>query len=264
MEAVETSDESLRGQVEIWQHMFSFADSMALKCAVELRIADIINSHGRAITLSQLASSIGSTSPGISYLSRIMRLLVHKKIFAAHHDLNGEGETLYGLTNSSRWLLRESELSLAPLILMENHPMLMAPWHCFSQCVKDGGIAFKIAHGKQIWDIALQNPEFNKLFNDGLACTSKIIARAIISGYKDGFISINGSLVDVGGGTGNLIAEIVKSYPHIKGINFDLPHVISTAPMFDGISHVEGDMFQAIPKADAVIMKVINDLASFF
>ncbi|XP_031261165.1 (R,S)-reticuline 7-O-methyltransferase-like [Pistacia vera] len=257
MEAIETSDESLRGQVEIWQHMFSFADSMALKCAVELRIADIINTHCGPITLSQLASSIGSPFPGISYLSRIMRLLVRKKIFAAYHDSNGNGETLYGLTHSSRWLLRDSELSLAPMILMENHPLLMAPWHCFSQCVKEGGIAFKIAHGKEIWDFALQNPEFNKLFNDGLACTSKIIARAIISGYKDGFSSINGSLVDVGGGTGELINEIVKSYPHIRGINFDLPHVVSTAPKFDGISHVDGDMFQAIPKADAAIMKFV-------
>ncbi|KAJ0112582.1 hypothetical protein Patl1_02213 [Pistacia atlantica] len=225
METIETSDASLRGQAEIWQHMFSFADSMALKCAVELRIADIINSHGGSITLSQIASSIGSSSPNISYLSRVMRLLVRRKIFAANHDSRG-GETLYGLTHSSRWLLRDSELSLAPMILMENHPWLMAPWHCFSQCVKEGGIAFKVAHGKEIWDFALQNPEFNKLFNDG-------------------------------GGIGEMLSEIVKSYPHIKGINFDLPHVIATAPKYDGISHVEGDMFKAAPQADAVIMKWI-------
>ncbi|KAJ0027724.1 hypothetical protein Pint_35615 [Pistacia integerrima] len=183
-----------------------------------------------------------------------MRLLVRKKIFAANHDSNG-GETLYGLTRSSRWLLRDSEPSLAPMVLMENHPWLVAPWHCFSHCVKEGGIAFKMAHGQEIWDFALQNPELNKLFNDGMACTSRIISRAIVSGYKDGFSSI-GSLVDVGGGIGEMMSEIMKSYPHIKGINFDLPHVISTAPKYNGISHVHGDMFQAVPQADAVIMKL--------
>ena len=62
--------------------------------------------------------------------------------------------------------------------------------------------------------------------------------------------------MDVGGGIGSAVAEIVKSFPHIKGINFDLPHVVATAPMYDGVKHVGGDMFQAIPNADAVFMKV--------
>ena len=34
----------------IWKYMLSFADSMAIKCVVELRIADIINMHGGPIT----------------------------------------------------------------------------------------------------------------------------------------------------------------------------------------------------------------------
>ncbi|MBA0706112.1 hypothetical protein Golax_018247, partial [Gossypium laxum] len=39
-------------------------------------------------------------------------------------------------------------------------------------------------------------------------------------GYKEVFNSIR-SLVDVGGRTGGLISNIVKAYPHIKGVNFD-------------------------------------------
>ena len=54
-----------------------------------------------------------------------------------------------------------------------------------------------------------------------------------------------------------MISEIVKSYPHIKGINFDLPHVIATAPVYDGVSHIAGDMFHQIPNADALLLKVI-------
>ncbi|KAA8526412.1 hypothetical protein F0562_008385 [Nyssa sinensis] len=245
----------LQGQADIWQYMFHFADSMALKCAVELRIADIIHSHGCPITLSQIASGIASPSPDISCLSRVMRLLVRKKIFTASPQSDG-GDTLYGLTHSSRWLLHDAELSLAPMLLMENHPWLLAPWHCLSRCVREGGIAFQKAHGREIWDLASINPEFNKIFNDGMECTAKITMRAIISGYKDGFGSV-GSLVDVGGGTGGVMAEIVKEYPHIKGINFDLPHVVATAPEYHGVCHVGGDMFKAIPKADAVFMKWI-------
>ncbi|KAK9994268.1 hypothetical protein SO802_023971 [Lithocarpus litseifolius] len=63
----------LEGQAEIWQHLSGFAASMALKCAVELRIADIINSHGGPITLCQIAAGIvNSPSLDIPYLARIM------------------------------------------------------------------------------------------------------------------------------------------------------------------------------------------------
>ncbi|XP_059660964.1 (R,S)-reticuline 7-O-methyltransferase-like [Cornus florida] len=245
----------LQGQAEIWQYMFNFADSMALKCAVELRIADIIHSHGCPITLSQIATSIDSTSPDITCLARIMRLLVRKKIFTVTSQSDG-ADALYGLTNSSMWLLHDAEISLAPMLLMENHPLLLAPWHHLSGCVKEGGFAFEKAHGRGIWDFASVNPELNKMFNDGMQCTAKILLRAIISGYKDGFGCL-GSLVDVGGGTGAAMAEIVRAHPHIKGINFDLPHVVATAPDQNGVSHVGGDMFRGIPNADAVFMKWI-------
>ncbi|KAL4360857.1 hypothetical protein GQ457_04G005500 [Hibiscus cannabinus] len=261
MATVELDEAKLQGQAEIWRFMFSFADSMALKSAVELRIADIIHSHGRAITLSQIASCIdggGTPSSDITALARIMRLLVRRKIFTVHHPSDG-GDPEYDLTNSSRWLLHDSDQTLAPMILMENHPLLTAPWHCFSQCVREGGAAFEKAHGREIWDLASENPEFNRLFNDGMACTSKVVTGAILSGYKEGLSSI-GSLVDVGGGTGGLISEIVKAHPHIKGVNFDLQHVVSAAPPYDWVCHIGGDMFQAIPNADAVIMKwVLHD-----
>ncbi|KAK4845694.1 hypothetical protein QYF36_007985 [Acer negundo] len=262
METEKNSEELLRGQAEIWQHMLSLVNSMALKCAVELRIADIIHSHGGApITLSQIASCIDdSPYPDIPYLARIMRLLVRKNIFTVHHPLSDSSSsesTLYGLNHVSRWLLHGSDLSLTPMILMENHPWVVAPWHCLSTCVKEGGTsAFEKAYGRDAWDFASQNPEFNNMLNDGMACTARIITRAILTGYKDGFGCI-GSLVDLGGGTGTMVAEIVKSHPHIKATNFDLPHVITTAPLIDGVCHVGGDMFKEIPSADAVFMKWI-------
>ncbi|PPS02478.1 hypothetical protein GOBAR_AA18182 [Gossypium barbadense] len=243
MERIELDEARLQGQAEIWRYMFSFADSMALKSAVKLRIADIIYSYGGAATLSQIASCIndGLTSPDITTLARIMRLLVRRKIFTIHHP-SDRRDSLYNLTHSSRWLLHDSEQSLAPMVLMENHPWQMAPWHYFSQCVKEGGDAFKKAHGCEIWDLASRNPDFNKLFNDGLACTSKVVTSVILSGYKQGFNSIGSKLT-------TLICGYVLTI-------FDLPYVISMAPAYNRVSHISGDMFHAIPNADAIIMKV--------
>ncbi|XP_052208241.1 xanthohumol 4-O-methyltransferase-like [Diospyros lotus] len=245
----------LQAQSEVWQQLLGFADLMALKCAVELRIADIIKSHGCPITLDQIAAGIDAPSPDITYLGRIMRFLGRKKIFTVTPSKDG-GETLYGPTHASKFLLCDSELTMAPLILLQSDPSAMAPWHYFSRCVREGGIAFEKAHGQEIWDFGSANPTFNKIFNAAMGCSAKFITTAVVAAYKDGFLSI-GSLVDVGGGIGNSIAEITKAYPHIKATNFDLPHVIATAPEYPGVSHVGGDMFKSVPNADVVFMKEI-------
>ncbi|GLJ19615.1 hypothetical protein SUGI_0354910 [Cryptomeria japonica] len=55
--------------------------------------------------------------------------------------------------------------------------------------------------------------------------------------------------------SGKALAHIVKAYPHIHGINFDLPHVVQTAPSILGIESVGGSMFDSIPSADAIFVK---------
>ncbi|KAK9027554.1 hypothetical protein V6N11_067383 [Hibiscus sabdariffa] len=50
---------------------------------------------------------------------------------------------------------------------------------------------------------------------------------------------------------------IVSKYPTIKGINFDLPHVIDQAPTLPGVEHVSRDVFVSVPKGDAIFMKVL-------
>ncbi|KAG5521950.1 hypothetical protein RHGRI_034241 [Rhododendron griersonianum] len=53
------------------------------------------------------------------------------------------------------------------------------------------------------------------------------------------------------------MAEVVKAHPHIKGTNFDLPHIVDTAPVYPGVAHVGGDMFESLSRADAILMKRI-------
>ncbi|KAK7290912.1 hypothetical protein RIF29_05690 [Crotalaria pallida] len=251
-------EDSLLGQVEIWKYMLSFTDSVALKCAVELRIADIIDRFGQHISLPKIVENIeDAPSPDITLLQRVMRVLVRRKIFSVEQSENGE--TLYGLTRASKWILRDTKATLAPMLLLENHPLHLNPTHYVSDIIREGtenGTAFFRCHGHEQFDLTGLNPEYNRLFNDGMVCTARIASKAVISGYKDGFNQIK-SLVDVGGGIGGSLSEIVRAYPHIKGINFDLPHVVSTAPKYDGITHVGGDMFVSIPNADAVYMKWI-------
>ncbi|KAK4755811.1 hypothetical protein SAY87_009568 [Trapa incisa] len=64
-------------------------------------------------------------------------------------------------------------------------------------------------------------------------------------------------LLDVRGGMGIILQNIVRAYPHIRGINFDLPHVIVEAPIHEVVEHMAGDMFDSLPKAETIWMKTI-------
>ncbi|KAI8003862.1 Flavone 3'-O-methyltransferase 1 [Camellia lanceoleosa] len=86
-----------------------------------------------------------------------------------------------------------------------------------------------------------------------MATKTSVDMKKILETYK-GFEGLT-SLVDVGGGIGTTLTVVVSKYPSIKGINFDLPWVIQSAPSYPGIEHAGGDMLTAIPKADAIMIK---------
>nr|XP_043617289.1 (R,S)-reticuline 7-O-methyltransferase-like [Erigeron canadensis] len=247
----------LKGQSQILRYIYGALDGMAIRCCVELRIADIINNRGRPATLSEIATDIDSSTINVDGLGRLMRFLVGKKVFDQSNQHHEEREMVYSLNHCSKWLLCDTDMTLAPLVMMRTDPVFVSPLHVMSQSIKEGGSTFKKTHGKELFDFCTFNSEFNRVFNEGMACTAKIATEAIMSSYKNGFLELKGRMVDVGGGTGVAISEIVKAYPHLTGINFDLPHVISTAPTYEGVTHVTGDMFKAIPPAETIFMKWI-------
>ncbi|XP_057871810.2 (R,S)-reticuline 7-O-methyltransferase-like [Cryptomeria japonica] len=256
----ESEEEKLAGQAEAWKYTFAFVESLAVKSVVLLGIPDIIAHHGHRATLSlsQIAAELPSEKPDVNCLFRILRFLVAKNFFRADTS-EGANEVRYGLTPASKWLVKDGvaapSLSITALLLMQNDVTMMAPWHHFNDCVLDGGVAFEKANGLHVWDYAAAHPDYNGLFNQAMACNTNFVIKALLSTYG-GFQGLN-SLVDVGGGIGITIAEIVKAHPTINGINYDLPHVVATAPRFPGVKHVGGDMFKKVPSADAVFMKLI-------
>ncbi|CAH1453308.1 unnamed protein product [Lactuca virosa] len=246
------------GKAQIARHLFGSFDAMAIRCCVELGIADIISNHNRPTTLSEIATGINSPSVNVDGLARLMRFLVHRKIFdEIPQSDDGKADTIYSLNHCSNWLVNHKNITMTPFVMLYTDPFMLSPLRDLSRSIKEGGTAFKMAHGDEIFDFSLINSEFNKMFNEGMACLTKSTMDVIMLNYKNGFLGMKGSVVDVGGGTGVAISEIVKAYPHLKGINFDLPQVISTAPTYDGVTHVAGDMFKAIPPAETIFIKYI-------
>ncbi|XP_062086776.1 acetylserotonin O-methyltransferase-like [Humulus lupulus] len=256
-------NEEERARVDIYKYIFGFVEMAVVKCAIELGIADTIESHGRPISLLELSSALSCAPPA---LHRIMRFLVNRKIFKEFRNDNVQDSQpcLYAQTALSQLLLRSSEKSMATFMLMESSPPMLAPWHGLSARVKTevdswAPSPFEVANGKDLWSYAAANPGHSRLINEGLACNARVTVAAILDGCPDVFNGI-GTIVDVGGGNGTALRMLIRACPWIRGINFDLPHVVSVALQSDGVEHVGGDMFKSVPKADAAfIMSVLHD-----
>ncbi|KAI3780385.1 hypothetical protein L2E82_10366 [Cichorium intybus] len=254
-EKVDSKEEVEAAVKEVWKYVLGFTPMAVIKCAIELGIPDILEKHETPMTLAELASELGCSLPS---LYRIMRFLIQYKIF--QEKPISETSVGYAQTPVSRLLTKHGKHSMADLVLLESSPIMLAPWHKLSARVLDNqNLPFGAAHGDDLWGFTAVNPAHSKLIDNAMACDARIQVEAIIEGCPEVFEGLK-TLVDVGGGDGTALRLIVDGCPWIKGTNFDLPHVVSVAPVYKGVEHVGGSMFDHVPKADAAyVMNVLHD-----
>ncbi|KAM1184005.1 hypothetical protein EV1_002146 [Malus domestica] len=234
---------------------------MVLKAAIELDLLEIMAKAGPGAFVSpaDLSSQLPTKNPDASVmLDRMLRVLASYSIltYSLRTLPDGKVERLYGLGPVCKFLTKsEDGASIGSLCLMNQDKVLMESWYNLKDAVLEGGIPFNKAYGMTAFEYHGTDPRFNKVFNKGMADHSTITMKKLLENYN-GFEGLT-SIVDVGGGTGAVLHMIVSKYPSIKGINFDLPHVIEDAPQYPGVEHVGGDMFVSVPKGDAIFMKWI-------
>ncbi|GLJ25142.1 hypothetical protein SUGI_0480830 [Cryptomeria japonica] len=258
-----SSESPMEAHLQLYEIILSAAKPMALRAAVLLNIPDIIAIHGseNPLSVGQIASHIStSTNKSVhtDYLFRIMRLLASIGVFTEETtvDYGGTRQFKYGLTSLSKLLVKNgAQQSCAPTVLTINLKCVIDGYQHLHESVIEGCPAFTKANGMGIFEYMSNNPEANRILNEGMATNTGPLMAHVVKIYG-GFKSFK-SVVDVAGGLGSAISVIVAEYPHIHGINFDLPHVIRTAPPIHGVEHVEGNMFEQIPSADAIFMKWI-------
>ena len=131
--------------------------------------------------------------------------------------------------------------------------------------VQTGETTFDHVFGTGVWQYRALHPEHAKLFDEAMANLTGINNTAVLSSYP---LSRFEKIVDVGGGDGGLLIEILEANPSVKGVLFDLPHVaekakkrITDAGLEGRCQVVAGDAFASVPDgADAYILsRVIHD-----
>jgi O-methyltransferase domain len=120
-------------------------------------------------------------------------------------------------------------------------------------------------HGTNVWEHQAAHPEEGAIFDAAMTGLSTPVTEAVAQSYD---FSRIGVLADVGGGEGGLLAAILAANPTLRGVLFDLPHVVATAGALleragvaDRCEVVGGSLFETVPEgADAYLFKsIIHD-----
>lgn len=233
--------------------------SMVFKTVLELNIINIINDTGPGAQLSakEIAAQLPTNNPDAAVvLDRLLRLVASLTIltFSSRVGPDGQPERVYGLGPVCQFMVKnDAGGSYAAFANLMHDQILIDSWKHLKDAVLEGGLPFKLAHGMSIFEYLRTDSRFYNVFYRGMDQHSIMVSKKILDNYQ-GFEDIS-SLVDVGGASGVTLNMIISKYPSIKGINFDLPHVIKDAPSFPGVEHVGGDMYASVPKGDAIFMK---------
>jgi ubiquinone/menaquinone biosynthesis C-methylase UbiE len=168
----------------------------------------------------------------------------------------------FALTGLGSTLRTESPDSVHAVITMLWGSASWASWGEIVTSVRTGEPAWLAAHGQSWVEFYDSHPDASAEFNKAMSQHTRDAAPALIEAAH---ICRSQTVVDVGGGDGTLLAEILQACPDAHGILFDLPSGLATATVTLERSGVaercrieSGDFFTDVPDgADAYLLKQI-------
>jgi len=187
----------------------------------------------------------------------LLRTLSSIGIFAEKDD------AYFELTPMASALRSDVPMSLRSYAMLLGDKSWWDSWGNLLYSVKTGEAAFDHLFGMGYTEYLENHPDLAQVFNETMTSVSQSHNPAIVASYDfSGFQTI----VDVGGGHGSLLTAILKANPLLKGVLFDLPHVVNSIDQMDEeISErceiIGGDFFEQVPAGgDAYLLKqIIHD-----
>ena len=230
--------------------MNGFQLTQLIYIAAKLKIADHLAQGPRAVT--DLAAVTNSHEDS---LYRILRTLAGLGVFRE------EDGRRFRLTPAAEILRSGVPGSLRASAESRGEDWTWRAWGALRESVRTGKTGFDVVYGKNTFDWFAENPEAARLFDEFQADATARSAADVATNYD---FSSAGVVVDVGGGNGTLLGEILRRHTTPRGILFDLPHVVEAAKptiaavLGPRIQFVGGDFFKAVPEGgDVYILKYI-------
>ncbi len=225
-----------------------------LHAAAMLGLADQLT--GKPKSAAELAGAVRAHAPS---LHRLMRTLASLGI------LTEQKEQRYALTTLGEALKINAPGSARSTVLTFGSPWAQSGWDHLVYSVQTGKTGFEKAQGMPLFNYLAKHPEDASLFNETMAGFHSQEPPAVAAAYD---FSTFKTIVDIGGGTGSLLAAILTRCAGPRGVLFDLPHVVAEAPALlkakgvnDRVTIEAGDFFKTVPAGgDAYVLShIIHD-----
>ena len=240
----QNDEDRLRSAIEAYH-----ASALAY-AAVKLGLPEKMGA--RPWSAEALAAELGLSPP---HLLRFLRGLATLGICEERPDGN------FALTSLGQSLKpgSPSRLGEKVMIVVEQY---WQPWADLVSTLQTGAPAFDHVFGTDVWAWRNENFRGGDIFaaylaNETFAGAGPIVEALDLSGV--------GSIADIGGGHGGLLAAILQAHPGMRGIVFDLPETIIGAKKFlkfhgvlERVTLVGGDFIAEIPvEADLYVLKSV-------
>jgi hypothetical protein len=241
-----------------WQALGPLMDlvtPMALRVAATLRLADFMpnDGSGEGAVLGDLAERAGADPEA---LARMLRHL-------AQHGVFTEPRPGQFAANQTAALLRTGQPGAVWLDLDGFGGRMDLAFTGLAHTVRTGEPAWEQVFGRPFWDWLDANPAISASFDAVMAVDAG--SAAVADGYD--WTTVR-HVADIGGGTGTLIAEVLRRNPRLRGTLADLPETAARARQYlaglglDGRCELVGQSFfdPLPPGADAYLLsRVIHD-----
>ncbi|HEY7486212.1 MAG TPA: methyltransferase [Streptosporangiaceae bacterium] len=222
--------------------------------AAELGIADAIGDE--SLTAEEIARRVGA-DPEATY--RLLRMLASYSIFAEGDDGRFE------LTPMAEALREDAPISMRGIARLMGHPTHWEDWAHLVDSIRTGEPSLPKLRGMGAFEYLAANPEYGAIFNAGMGNLSALETDPVAAAYD---FSGCGTIVDVGGGGGALLAAILQRVGDARGILFDERAVASGAEatlkeagVAERCSIEGGGLFDPVPPGgDAYLLKhIVHD-----
>ena len=228
---------------------FGFVLSGALAAVAKLKIADKL--AGGDKTSAELAQEVGVDSMS---LQRVMRCMSSLDVFEEAE--NGR----FHLRPAGRLLCADEPGSLRDAVLMITQDIFWQPVGQLDEVVRTGENGMIPIFGAPFFEYFQKDLDAGATFHRGMSSLSDMENAPIAQSYD--FTSFD-TIVDVGGGHGGFLIEVLKTAPQARGINYDHAHVLAEARIEELPGRwtcQEGDFFESVPRGDAYLLKrIIHD-----
>lgn len=240
------------GAQALFEMMIGFINACAVMAAAELGLPDRLAGGPR--TAGEVADEIGAQEPAVGRLLR--DLTGTGVIISTGHGrfaLGPLGEYLRSDVPGSQRAFYRMVSGAAGQGMLGGHASV---WK--------GTPAFETMFGMPFFDYMGQNPEYATVFNQAMVDYGAGVTNPAIAAYD--FSGVR-TVVDVGGGHGQLVCEVLRSHPGTQGVVVDLPHVvqetlveIERAGLTGRCQAVAGDFFKSVPAGDCYTLRwIVHD-----